>query len=702
LEDASAAPVVLVEAPAGFGKTTAVAQWVTSGSRPVAWLTVADDDRDRDALTTDLIRAFHAVPQFGNVLGATRDSAPTERLARLTSIVKHASTPFVLVIDEVEWLGTSAQAVLRGIARVVPRGSQLVLLTRGVHELSLAAWAGPRDVVVFRTDDLAMSVDEAEELFGGAGLSLARSEVEALVRTTQGWPAALVLAASSLAGDPDPADAASTFSATDPLVEDYLETEVLSKLSRRDRELLTSCSVLRRLSGPACDAVLATQGATRRLAQISRDVGPLLRSTTGSASYELPRLVRDLLRTQLLRGDAAHARELMLRAAEWYESQRDVGEAITLAHAARDRDRVVRLTWEAAPVHAATGPIEFGRWMERWSDEEIVDDPVLCVSAAWGAFARGDLAAAGRWSTFARRGREDLVLPGGTPLRSALALLRGMLGRAGLTRMVDDAGLAAELGAPDDLALAIARYVRGSAYRLLGDAGRARAQLEAAAAQASTFDAGIEAHCFAQLALLAVDQGGWHEARTLASSARRRILDAEPGSPPQIGASAALAYFQSLESTAEIAGDALDRVRCALVRMDGAMPWLAIDARLLVADGAVQSNDFPTARTVAHEAGQLLADYPDAGELGTRFESLRQTIWARRLPLGVAASGLTPAESRVLQYLPTHLTFPEIADALFVSRHTVKTQAVAVYRKLSVSSRNAAVAAARELGLLDD
>jgi LuxR family maltose regulon positive regulatory protein len=695
-------PVVLVEAPAGYGKTTAVGQWVTGDPRPTAWLTLGAAGDDATWLTAEIERALESVPPFGKALGAARRRAGGERLAQLTSIIRHAAAPFVLVTDDVDRVGPAGEAVLRSLARVVPEGSHLVLLTRGVHHLSLDALTGHRDVTRLGIDDLALTADEAAELFATAGLALDRADVEALVGTTRGWPAALALATSCLVDQPDGTGAADTFG-SDPVLEEYIESEVLSRLGGEDRELLTTCAVLDHLSGAACDAVRATSGSAHALARLSRAAGQLVRKHPGSRSYELHPLVRDVLRRQLVRRDPATARAVLLRASEWSERQADVDTAVRRAHEARDRDRVLRLTDAGAPVRAATDAVRFSGWLELWSDAEIAADPALSVCAAWGAFARGDGASFNRWFTFARRGRETFEMPDGTPLRSALALLRAVSGRDGLGRMVADAGLATELGRRDDPALALARYARGSAYRLLGDAGRARAQLEAAAAQTSRFDPAVESHCLLQLAVLALDEGNAHEARTLVATARRRMPDGSASNAPALaGAVATLAYLESRDGVTSGAADMFDRAREAVARITLAMPWLAIDIRLLLARAAVELGDVADARLRAHEAGHQLAGFADAGELPSRLEALRSAIRSAHLPLGVAASGVTPAESRVLRYLPTHLTFPEIADALFVSRHTVKTQAVAVYRKLGVSSRSAAVAAARELGFLDD
>jgi LuxR family transcriptional regulator, maltose regulon positive regulatory protein len=133
----------------------------------------------------------------------------------------------------------------------------------------------------------------------------------------------------------------------------------------------------------------------------------------------------------------------------------------------------------------------------------------------------------------------------------------------------------------------------------------------------------------------------------------------------------------------------------------GVAPMLAIEARVLLARALTQLGEVPLARALLDEAAELVDGYADAGRLPELVTDARARVDAVALPLGVSAAPLTPAELRILRYLPTHVSFAEIADELYASRNTVKTQALSVYRKLGVSSRTAAVGTARAAGLLD-
>jgi LuxR family maltose regulon positive regulatory protein len=131
-------------------------------------------------------------------------------------------------------------------------------------------------------------------------------------------------------------------------------------------------------------------------------------------------------------------------------------------------------------------------------------------------------------------------------------------------------------------------------------------------------------------------------------------------------------------------------------------PWISIETRIFLARTFSLLGDVALARTLTREAGELLVLVPDGAVLRERLTALEQSSHATDVPIGVLVTPMTPAEMRVLRYLPTHLTFAAIADELFVSRNTVKTQAISIYRKLGVTSRGPAVDAARGLGLLDE
>jgi LuxR family maltose regulon positive regulatory protein len=204
-----------------------------------------------------------------------------------------------------------------------------------------------------------------------------------------------------------------------------------------------------------------------------------------------------------------------------------------------------------------------------------------------------------------------------------------------------------------------------------------------------------------QFALLAIDDEQLAVARPFVDEATAVIDEfALSERPAMAGAFAVSAFVHArLGSTAQANAD-LKQALFLLSMFTGVAPWLAVEARLVAGNTALLVGDVELARLLAGEAGTLLPLIPDGDLLKVRLQELETALQAHAQTAGQGASLLTPAEMRVLRYLPTDLSFGAIAEELFISRNTVKTHAIAIYRKLGVSSRSPAVVEARSLGLI--
>jgi LuxR family maltose regulon positive regulatory protein len=294
-------------------------------------------------------------------------------------------------------------------------------------------------------------------------------------------------------------------------------------------------------------------------------------------------------------------------------------------------------------------------------------------------------------------------LPDGTPLRSAVLLLHALGGREGLTRTCEDAALAFELDRPDSAFRPIARFIEGSGLRLLGERQLARERLEDGARLSGVLHPSVHVHCLSHLAILAIEDGDLSAGAARVNKAMREIDRYVLGERPAM----ALAYAVAALSHAR-QGETADARMAAkhglwlLEKLTGIGAGLIADAGLSLARATLLLGDVSTSRMLVREAHRVIERYPDPGVLPERLREVERMTDASTVPVGLAATPLTPAEMRVLRYLPTHLSFEAIADELIVSRNTVKTQAIAAYRKLGVTSRAEAVEQARELGLLDE
>jgi LuxR family transcriptional regulator, maltose regulon positive regulatory protein len=441
-------------------------------------------------------------------------------------------------------------------------------------------------------------------------------------------------------------------------------------------------------------------GILEELAGANRFVVPL--DGTGDW-YRYHHLFQDLLRAELERRDASAVGRLHRQASSWFEAHGHVDEAIRHGQAAGDVERVVALIWRHALFFLATGrsATVIDLWLSPFSASEIAAEPALSVITAWCCFTDGDVDQIEAWLTFAE-GATGRTLPDGSPVQSSVAVLRALGGRGGVTEMRADAAMAVELLPADSPFVALARLFEGAAARLLGEAESARTCLERAVSIGELLLPASGVHAQALLALLAIDRDEWAEASSLVTRALANVdelhLHERPGMS-LIFSTAALVAAHEGSTTA--ARELSKRSNWLLAALKGLSPWITAEIRINLARVELFFGDVSAAQGSLARAERILADYPDAGSLATRLEAVRRQVSVTNRTLGLAAAPLTAAELRVLRYLPTHLSFAQIADELFVSRNTVKTQAIAVYRKFDVSSRAEAVARARDLGLVD-
>jgi LuxR family transcriptional regulator, maltose regulon positive regulatory protein len=704
----TATPVVLVVAGAGYGKTTLLAQWSAADARPSAWLSLTERHDDPAVLLTDVVRTLGVVEPFDPAtrrgLNATTADFTSVLLPRVERAIASRTRPFLLVIDDVHVLRrASAWAIVQAIADRIPAGSQVALAGRVDPSLALARMRADRRMTTVAAPTLVMTKREGSELFREAGLALDSDEVGRLVERTEGWPVGLYLASLALREQADAGERSPLFAGDDRLMAEYLRDEVMRSLPPRLHEFLVNTSVLDELSGPLCDAVLQRSDSAEALEGCARDNLLLVPLDRRGEWYRYHHLFRDMLRFELRRRDPALERELHDRASRWYEDQADADAAIGHAIAAGDAARVDALVFQSVPMHVSVGrTATVERWLEPFTPEQIAERPALTVSAAWMALTSGDMGAVSFWAGIASAQDPDLALPDGAPLGAAAALLRATVASDGIERMREDAALSFALDRPGSPYRSVACYLEGAALRIQGRLGPARNRLEEGAAIGKLLAPASHAHCLGQLALVAVEEDDWPDADRRVAELLEIVETYELSERPAIAGPLAVAAW--VRSRTGDGGEARTHAKQALFLLSmltNVAPWIAVESRLLLARASLVTGDVALARVLVREGANLVEQIPDADSYRTQLDQLRRSTDAESVPLGISATPMTPAELRVLRYLPTHLTFAAIADELFVSRNTVKTQAISIYRKLGVSSRDPAVASARRLGLLE-
>jgi LuxR family transcriptional regulator, maltose regulon positive regulatory protein len=694
-----------VAAPAGYGKTTLLAQWAARDNRSFAWVTV--DDRDNDPIV--LLRHIAAALEVAEPLEARLVSALekpgasiwTKALPRLAKELSERG-PIVLVLDDFNLL--RSRASIEAVAALVDAeadGSMLVLAGRSSPRLPLAELRASGRLQELGATDLAMTKREGEMLLRQSGARLGAERVAELVAQCEGWPAALYLAALSIRDGEASGAEAVPLSGDDRYLADYFRSEYLARLRPGPLRFLRRTSVLERMSGPLCDAMLEDEGSAQELEKIERANLFLVPLDNRREWYRYHHLFRDLLQRELVEDEPEVVPRLHGRAADWFEEHGDQESALEHASAAGDLDRAAALlTSLALPLYYSGRIATLDRWLTRFERAGLLERyPAVAVQGARIHALRGRAEAAETWLEAATRGTFRGTLPDGTKtIAPWVATARAWLCGKGARQMLADAEMAVAGLAAGSSWRAPALLAQGSALLLLGDPDRADAVLADAAEAALGV---TESHVMAlgQRALIA-DERGEHEEADALSTELHELLAASP-----VDAYVARSVDFAATARTMLRHGRWNEARAALTAGQElasfleALPWLAVQVRLELARGFVTLRDALAGQEQLDEALELLRRSPGLDSLGARAKELQREVDETPELKGAQYAGLTRAELRLLPLLATHLSFREIAEQLFVSRNTIKTQAISVYRKLGVSSRSEAVAEAQRLGL---
>jgi LuxR family maltose regulon positive regulatory protein len=706
LVEARGADLSLLIAPAGYGKSTLLVEWATHDSRPFAWVRLRRTDDDPCELGHSIAAALAAgVPRLRGALdttGATKRRRSLNAVSQsLGTAIGAAREPFVLVLDNGQALRSrDAFALIESLVESVRGHSQIVLSSRQQPPLPAARLRTERRLFELGTGDLTLTRQEVGSVAAGAGLHLEGGARDLLAQRTEGWPVGVYMAALALRDETAPEQALESFGGDDRLVVEYIRDELLAELPGPLIEFLARSSVLPRLSGPLCDHVLERSDSARLLRKLSRINLPIVPLDRTDTEYRYNALLSESLRGELRLREPELEPQLHARASEWYEQHGERGMAIEHALQASDVERAGALVWDATPEMLGYGQAELlARWLGNFSRDRIAGCVPLALSSASAELAVGDRALAEHWLAAAEQAA------GGNAEKSGgagLHVLRAAILGGDLTIVRSEAGRAYELAGSDNQWRSLACLFEGMALRLMGDHETARDRLEEGARCGVAAAPAVQVLCLGQLALLAIDQGDWDGAAARAAIARAQIervgLEEFPLAALVYAASAAVNGHMSRPEASERETHHADRL---LEQLTGFIPWYTAQCRIALAWASVRLSEITRARDLLADAARDLREHPEATAAHASLRACRELVEIASAARADDAEELTTAELRVLQFLPTHLSFPEIADELYVSRNTVKTHVRAVYRKLTASSRSEAVDHARQAGLLD-
>src|SRR6266702_5756581 len=342
--------LTLVSAPAGFGKTTLLAEWLAvaaADGRSVAWLSLDQRDNDPALFWTYLVAALKAAAPGAGALSLLQPPQPPSEAALVTLLndLGAISNEVVLVLDDYHVI--DARDVQDGMAFLLehlPPRIHLVIGSRADPALPLARLRGRGELVEIRAADLRFTPGEAAAYLNGVmGLVLTAADVAALEGRTEGWIAALQLAALSLQGREDTAAFIDGFAGDDRYIVDFLAEEVLQRQPEHVQHFLLQTSILDRLSGPLCDAVTGQAGGKAKLAALERANLFLVPLDDRRRWYRYHQLFADVLQAHLLDEQADNVAVLHSRASGWFERNGEPAEAIRHALAAEDFEGAANL-----------------------------------------------------------------------------------------------------------------------------------------------------------------------------------------------------------------------------------------------------------------------------------------------------------------------------------------------------------------------
>ncbi len=296
-------PAIVITAPAGYGKSIALAQWADADARPVAWLTIDDRDRDPAVLLRGIAAALQRLAPLDratlDALLAPGGNVWTTAVPRLGAMIAGRG-PSIIVLDDVDRLDDDAVALVIGVMELLPAGWQLALAGRSGGRFPVARLAARGQLTPLGRDELALDPIETGRVAAASGIKLDGSDVRDLLARTEGWAAGVYLAALatrerrtlSVSGSPE---------APDRLIEDYFRSELLGALAPADADLLLYSSVLERVNGSLCDTVLGRSGSGSALDRLERENLFVIALDRDRTWFRYHHLLSDVLRAELAR-----------------------------------------------------------------------------------------------------------------------------------------------------------------------------------------------------------------------------------------------------------------------------------------------------------------------------------------------------------------------------------------------------------------
>jgi LuxR family transcriptional regulator, maltose regulon positive regulatory protein len=711
--------LTLVSAPAGYGKTMLLTQWreTEKANSSFAWVSLDEQDNDPARLWRHIVEALRR----GTPQGAPREdfgagflvgmNAAGQRLSEITLPMlmnELAEWPqrVVVVLDDYQFvIEDDALASVAFFIEHLPNNVHLVLSSRSDPQLPLGRLRARGEITEIRTEQLAFSEEEAASLLNEKmGLDIDPDDLLLLMNSTEGWPAGLYLASLSLRHREDKHAFIESFGGSNRYVLDLLGEEVLAGLSEEVREFLLRTSVLRRMTGPLCDAVTGRGDSGMLLRELARSNLFVVPLDEQGEWYRYHHLFSDLLLYELRSSQPELMPVVHGRASVWLEGEGFFEPAIRHAIAAEDYERggmLIARYWYGYFFVGQTSTLE--RWLDALPEVLINSNGPLLLVKAWISALYGRGEERERFLALAEGSSHEGELPDGTAsVESGVATIRAVFAYGGVQDIAQAARRAAALD-PDQTSpqATLVRLGLGQSSYLSGDLSGARRALEGALRLMRTDQPLPRLGVLFALSLVATDEGRMGEAESLAREAVALVDRFGLQGVPQ----AALAYIALGRVLAERGNLAdaqveLEKGLSGRPHVLAISPWGPLIGLLALAPVRAALGDRAGGRAVLKEAREILEAFPDAGVFPELLEREERKLRTRRPREGQLDGEVTQRELDVLRLLSGELSTRQMAQSLYVAPSTVRTQVKSIYRKLGVSSRKEAVDEAHARGLI--
>ncbi|MGH3144812.1 MAG: LuxR C-terminal-related transcriptional regulator, partial [Rubrobacter sp.] len=584
--------------------------------------------------------------------------------------------------------------------------AHLCIASRSDPPLPLGRLRARGEMNEVRTEQLAFSEEEGASLLNEKmGLQVGPDDLRVLMQRTEGWPAGLYLAGLSLQNQEDRHAFIESFGGKDRYVVDLLAEEVMAKLSEEEQEFLLKTSILSKMTGSLCDAVVGRKGSSKLLRELSRRnlfVAPL---DGRDEWYRHHQLFSEFLLYELKSSRPGLVPVLHRRASAWLEGEGYFDSAVRQAIAAQDHERVGMLVARHWYGYVLAGQMRTVQgWLEALPIGPTRHDGAVLLVRAWVCSLSGQGEEAERLLTLAEGLANEGPLPDGTAsVEAGIATIRGVFGLGGIESTLEASRRAAALE-PEltSLRAPLIRFGLGSSLYLSGETSQARKQFEDALEIMGRGQPLLRMVCLSFLSIVAADEGHLEEADSLAREARASVERFGLLGVPQ-ASWAAIAFGNVLAKRGDLAAarSELEAGLSERTELPGMSPWPTLIGLLALARVHFARDDRGAARRLLDEARAILEPFgDDAGIFPALLERQERRLRKTKQRDGSLDEELTEREMAVLRLLDGKLTTRQMGDSLYVAPSTVRTQVKSIYRKLGVSSRGEAVEEARARGLV--